>query len=244
MTHRSALAQWRYGWPSGLAAIQSGCAARTSSRAACGSVRAITCMPSARHPATRVPNGSVDPSAHAAVMQRDVGRIVGDDPAGAETGGVGLDRCGSNRARTARRSGRDRSRRASAAPSASACRTSRDAPRSARARRPVARLDAPACPAGRSCEGPAAGGDVEEGAAGEGHGQVPCFDFGHWAHLLPAACFLLPASCFPLPASRFLLPALGLWVPPGLQDVRESALQRAADEHRSRRSRKREAGSG
>ncbi len=62
VTHSAGFAQWRTGWPSRPTAIQSGCAAFTSSRAACGSVRATTRIPIDRHPESSVPNGSESPS--------------------------------------------------------------------------------------------------------------------------------------------------------------------------------------
>ena len=60
----------------------------------------------------------------AAMVQRHLRRIVGDDSAGAQCGGVGMQPVESSRARTADRNVRDRFRPARAAPSASAGRTS------------------------------------------------------------------------------------------------------------------------
>jgi hypothetical protein len=90
VTQRSGFAQCFNGAPLRVVETQSGWATRTSSRTACGSVRATTCMSRERHPATSTSKRIAVAHPGAAMMQRNFGGIVGDDAAGAEGGGVGV----------------------------------------------------------------------------------------------------------------------------------------------------------
>ena len=159
-------------------------------RAACGSVRAMTCIPSARQPATSVPNGSVSREPGAAVVQRHLRRVVGDDPAGAQAWRHPRAGAGSSRARTAGRSGRDRSRPASAGPTASARRTipaAATAPsRTAQHRDPANRR---ASQTHRPPWSPGGSRDARMRTA--------------WRGSMPYYAVPLAASRFPLPASSF-----------------------------------------
>ena len=89
MTHISGEAQCRRGRPSASTAIQSGCAACTSSYVACGSVRASTTIPSLRQPATSSPKTSRSPSQALRWWKGTCGRVVRDAAAGAEADAVG-----------------------------------------------------------------------------------------------------------------------------------------------------------
>ena len=85
--HRSGLAQWRRGCPSASAAIQSGCAgARVIVRGMRSPRDHGACQ--RRQPRTSVAERVAPVQPGAAAVERDLGRIVGDDAAGAQAGGV------------------------------------------------------------------------------------------------------------------------------------------------------------